>query len=104
MWPNPRETADLVTFTEEILNGKLHFLCSAWPSMQFRLSWETRLPSVECLPSNDRYHMGKFPRKTPPEIGPWIPSTKEMIERALYLILFSSGYLLFGLLSLADML
>ena len=28
MWPNPQETADLVTFTEEILNGKLHFLCS----------------------------------------------------------------------------
>ena len=29
MWPNPQETADLVTFTEEILNGKLYFLCSA---------------------------------------------------------------------------
>ena len=28
MWPNPQETADLVTFTEEILHGKLHFLCS----------------------------------------------------------------------------
>ena len=28
MWPNPQETGDLVTFTEEILNGKLHFLCS----------------------------------------------------------------------------
>ena len=28
MWPNPQSTADLVTFTEEILNGKLHFLCS----------------------------------------------------------------------------
>ena len=28
MWPNPQETADCVTFTEEILNGKLHFLCS----------------------------------------------------------------------------
>ena len=28
MWPNPPETADLVTFTEEILNGKLHFLCN----------------------------------------------------------------------------
>ena len=28
MWPNPQETADLVTFTEEILNGKLSFLCS----------------------------------------------------------------------------
>ena len=24
----PQETADLVTFTEEILNGKLYFLCS----------------------------------------------------------------------------
>ena len=28
MWPNPLETADLVTFTEEILNGKLYFLSS----------------------------------------------------------------------------
>ena len=30
MWPYPQDTADLVTFTEENLNGKLHFLCSAW--------------------------------------------------------------------------
>ena len=28
MWPNPKETADLVTFTEEIHNEKLYFLCS----------------------------------------------------------------------------
>ena len=28
MWPNPQETVDLVTFAEEILNGKLYFLCS----------------------------------------------------------------------------
>ena len=28
MRPNLKETADLVTFTEEIVNGKLHFLCS----------------------------------------------------------------------------
>ena len=28
MWANPQESADLVTVTEEILNGKLHFLCS----------------------------------------------------------------------------
>ena len=28
MWPNPQETADLVTFTEEVLNGKLHSSCS----------------------------------------------------------------------------
>ena len=28
MWLNPQESADLVTFTEQILNGKLHFLGS----------------------------------------------------------------------------
>ena len=28
MWPNPLFPADLVTFTEEILHGKLHFLWS----------------------------------------------------------------------------
>ena len=27
MWPNPQFLAELVTLTEEILNGKLHFLC-----------------------------------------------------------------------------
>ena len=27
MWPNPQFSADLVKFTEEILNGKLQFLC-----------------------------------------------------------------------------
>ena len=28
MLPNAQKIADLVPFTEEILNGKLHFLCS----------------------------------------------------------------------------
>ena len=28
MWPNTLFSADLITFTEEILNGKLHFLGS----------------------------------------------------------------------------
>ena len=28
MWPNPKETSDLVIFTEEIHNGNLHFLRS----------------------------------------------------------------------------
>ena len=37
MWPNPQETADLVKFTEEILNGKLYFLCSARDSSINRL-------------------------------------------------------------------
>ena len=28
MYPNPQFPADLVTFTEEIINEKVHFLCS----------------------------------------------------------------------------
>ena len=28
MSPNPHEIADLVTFTDKVLSGKLHFLCS----------------------------------------------------------------------------
>ena len=28
MWPNPEFPADFVTFTKEIVNGKLYFLCS----------------------------------------------------------------------------
>ena len=31
-----KKTADLVTFTEEILNGKLHFLCSVHCSCKNR--------------------------------------------------------------------
>ena len=30
MWPKPQFPAGLVTFTEEICNGKLRFLCSAY--------------------------------------------------------------------------
>ena len=29
MWTNPQKTADLIPFTEEILNEKLHFSCVA---------------------------------------------------------------------------
>ena len=38
MWPNPQETADLVTFTEEILNRKLQFLCSGFFESPFKKS------------------------------------------------------------------
>ena len=34
MWSNLQFPADLVTFTEEILNGKLDFLCSATPFLE----------------------------------------------------------------------
>ena len=33
MWPNQQYPADLVTFTEEILNEKLHFLYSVITSL-----------------------------------------------------------------------
>ena len=35
MWPASQETADLVSFTEEIFNWKIHFLCSD----RFALTW-----------------------------------------------------------------
>ena len=34
MLPTPQETADLVPFTEEILNGKLHLLGSIAPEVR----------------------------------------------------------------------
>ena len=34
MWPNPQFSADLVTFSEEILNGKLHFLSSEYSELK----------------------------------------------------------------------
>ena len=37
MWPNLQETAGLVTFTEEILHGKLCFLCSVTSLKQTHL-------------------------------------------------------------------
>ena len=37
MWPNLQETADLVTFAEEILSRKLHFLCSVLSLSQLSL-------------------------------------------------------------------
>ena len=37
MWPNPQFPADLVTFTEKILNGKLHFLCSEMHNGSYKI-------------------------------------------------------------------
>ena len=53
MWPNPQETADLVTFTEEIPNGKLHFLCSA--AIRLRESWSSNLINTQCSQARSIY-------------------------------------------------
>ena len=45
MWPNPQETAGLVTFTEEILNYKLHFLCGEFGmSLQILVFFSLKSP------------------------------------------------------------
>ena len=54
MWPNPQFPADLVTLIEEILNGKLHFLCSVSCSRHVfqtstkdhEVSWQSRFQDV----------------------------------------------------------
>ena len=38
MWPNPQFPADLVTYTEEILNGKLHFWAVTGGLVFFKIS------------------------------------------------------------------
>ena len=53
MWPNLQFRADLVTFTEEILNGKLQFLWSAcFPSIFLLLA-----PFILMLKQNLHKHM-----------------------------------------------
>ena len=37
MWPNPQETAGLVTFTEEILNEKTSFLAQCLSLLLFSI-------------------------------------------------------------------
>ena len=40
MWPNPQETGDLVTFTEEILNGKLYFCAVFVCKTSYSIQWK----------------------------------------------------------------
>ena len=47
MWSNPQETADLVRFTEEILNGKLHFLCRV-RNKPFSIHFQVAGKSIAC--------------------------------------------------------
>ena len=55
MWPNFRSFRRLDTFTEEIFNGKLHFLCSGKPSEWFRtervknINWSSQSARRKCV-------------------------------------------------------
>ena len=46
MWPNLQDATDLVTFPEEILNGKLHLLCSGGYCRRFSPSVSFDTPPV----------------------------------------------------------
>ena len=48
MWPNPQETADLITFTEESLNGNLHFLYSYTVLKSCRSKMNLTQPAITC--------------------------------------------------------
>ena len=77
MWPNPQETADLVTFTEEILNGKLHFLCSdrsCMPVLKFKL-----------MLTYVRSRKIKSINKTSNSIKPFLNSTKTNFINCQYI-------------------
>ena len=47
MWPNPYFPADLVIFTEEILNGKLHF-CVQWRAQLFKFISRRTTRKLQC--------------------------------------------------------
>ena len=63
MWP----TTDLATFTEKILNGKVHFLCSAWRERNEKENTEevieileNEMQDKESINDTDRFHrLGK---------------------------------------------
>ena len=46
MWPNVQFPADLVTFTEEILNGELHLLWSACSWITLEFTWIETEPKI----------------------------------------------------------
>ena len=55
MRPNPQFPTDLVTFTEEILNGKLHFLCSAsWEDLKEGIRIKLEFSNFAVSGSEDR--------------------------------------------------
>ena len=61
MWPSPQKTADLVTFTGEILNAKLYFFCAVNILKLFKVLIQVRLISnkieLDMLHENFVYDM-----------------------------------------------
>ena len=66
MRPNPQFSANLVTFNEKTLNGKLHFLCSGW----YRSS------------KHSIYHTNKTLNKDLEELSFWLNPNKIALNLA----------------------
>ena len=60
MCPNPQFPADLVTFTEEIDNGKLPFLCSVYdPSRMLDFIHEFTVIFKICITASRDWYNGE---------------------------------------------
>ena len=59
MRPNPQQIADLVTFIEEILNGKLYFLCSEISDALPQIHAITVCDNITCKFNVEKIHVFK---------------------------------------------
>ena len=84
MWPNPQLTTDLVTFTEEILNGKLHF-CAVIITDKMEKDWEI-LPFLKLLDSSYSIPIQGFVKKQVNSVVSCFPP-KETRTDAIVLLL-----------------
>ena len=94
MWPNLQETADLVTFTEETLNKKLHFLCSVPYLIIYRGITFIAKDNNRNLSKSDYFIYQNF----------WFFSTKEMFQsyHNTELSFYRSTYVVIWRLTLYD--
>ena len=87
MLPNPQVNADLVTFTEEILNGKLHFFVQCvFPCFIFLCSAFFRVFSLasQLLPFRLMEHTSKIVAET----------TSSVDDEKVYFLLYAEIFYL----------
>ena len=73
MPPNPQFLADLVTFTEEILNGKLHFLCSDYFELYWKRDYKMPVYFLNHFEISSSWHFDKMQMLLFLELRTWVP-------------------------------
>ena len=81
MWPNQQFLADLVTFTEEILNGKLNFLCSVTTNTNKIVEKETLLVNSDEIAKTFKRHFTETAEKL--NTFEWPSNTENLTEETL---------------------